>query len=137
MKDIDWVLEHLARGATENIWRAGFIGMGGIGHVRVVFDPKVVPTSEDIARRQVRIPCCPLQAVAVLTQRANSEDDRLRASVLTWQQIAVLLNIKNDDARAIARAADMTLGHDPNLRQEIVSALGLIQGPQETLSFAP
>jgi hypothetical protein len=140
MRQRDWVLEKLHKGRMLHLWEFGFLGMGGIGPIRGIFPSNIVLLQKDQAGRLFRPPCCPLQAVAIL-------DSYLRTGVggsaelsqipfMSWQEIASdLLSLSPEEGRAIVLAVGMTHGYDKNLRSEIIDELGLVTGPQPTLSL--
>ena len=138
MRGTDWALEQLATGAAEEgFWRAEFIGLGGIGPIRMVFPPDTISLFENVNKKLFRRPCCTLQVVSVLQFRAESLEERTKAALLRWEAIQVLLGIPLPAARDIVRATDMAFGHDQMLRSEILDALGLPFRHHETLSWAP
>lgn len=141
MHDREWVLERLSEGREQKLWRAGFIGSGVIGPIRVAFDPNIIPLVPDMGQRLFRPPCCILQAAAIvykMKQIRYTKEELADLTRVSWQEIASNpLSLSLEEARAIVLSVGMVPGYDKVLRDEIIQELGLVEKPRETLSLAP
>lgn len=104
--------------AGNEVWDAGFLGMGGIGLISVVFPVDVVRPCKDRGGNYFKPPIDLIAAVCFLEKQKLFPCHK-------WREAARALEICEDDALAIVNAEGMHHGYSSELRIEMLMDLDL------------